>query len=112
MRLQPQYIVDPEAEMPEDWDEEEDGDYEAPLVPNPACEEAPGCGEWVRPMLKNPEYKGKWEPPMIDNPEYQGEWAPREIPNPAYFVDEDPHQLFPMVRSLTVHRCCRRLRSH
>ena len=40
-----EYIPDPEAEMPEVWDEEEDGDYEAPLVPNPACEEAPGCGE-------------------------------------------------------------------
>ena len=24
LRLQPQYIVDPDAEMPEDWDEEEE----------------------------------------------------------------------------------------
>ena len=36
---------------------------------NPACE-AVGCGEWTRPMIQNPNYKGKWKPPMIDNPDY------------------------------------------
>ena len=38
-----------EAKQPEDWDDEEDGDWEAPQVPNPKCKEAPGCGEWKRP---------------------------------------------------------------
>ena len=38
---------------------------------NPACKEAPGCGEWTKPMIKNPKYKGKWKAPMIDNPNYQ-----------------------------------------
>ena len=41
------------------------------ITDNPACKDAPGCGEWKRPMMPNPEYKGKWKPPMIDNPNYQ-----------------------------------------
>lgn len=48
-----------------------DGEWEAPQIPNPKCETAPGCGEWVRPMKNNPKYKGKWRAPMIDNPNYQ-----------------------------------------
>jgi hypothetical protein len=31
----PEYVADPEAVKPADWDDEEDGDWEAPLVPNP-----------------------------------------------------------------------------
>ena len=37
-----------DAEKPEEWDDEEDGDWIAPTVPNPKCDEAPGCGEWKR----------------------------------------------------------------
>ena len=48
------------------------GEFEAPLIPNPECESAPGCGEWEAPMINNPEYKGKWKPKMIANPEYKG----------------------------------------
>lgn len=48
-----------------------DGEWEAPQVQNPACEAAPGCGTWKRPMMDNPSYRGKWKPPMIDNPNYQ-----------------------------------------
>lgn len=48
-----------------------DGEWEAPQIPNPKCETAPGCGHWVRPMKNNPNYKGKWKAPMIDNPNYQ-----------------------------------------
>jgi len=48
-----------------------DGEWEAPQVPNPACESAPGCGAWQRPAMDNPNYKGKWKPAMIDNPNYQ-----------------------------------------
>ena len=57
---------------------------------NPACEEI-GCGEWKRPMIANPDYKGKWSAPMIDNPLYQGIWEPRRIPNPDFFEDNDPY---------------------
>jgi len=38
---------------------------------NPKCEDAPGCGKWKRPTIKNPKYKGKWVQPMIDNPDYK-----------------------------------------
>lgn len=48
-----------------------DGEWEAPQIPNPACETAPGCGQWKRPMINNPEYKGKWKAPLVDNPNYQ-----------------------------------------
>ena len=60
-----------EASQPEDWDEEEDGEWEPQKVPNAKCAEGPGCGEWKRPMKPNPEYKGKWTAPLIDNPEYK-----------------------------------------
>ncbi len=60
-----------EASQPEDWDEEEDGEWEAPKVANPKCKSAPGCGEWKRPTKSNPNYKGKWTAPLIDNPEYK-----------------------------------------
>ena len=83
-------IPDPEAVKPEEWDDEEDGDWVPPSVSNPKCEEAPGCGEWTAPMKVNPEYKGKWYAPMIDNPAYKGVWAPRKIANPAYFEDLTP----------------------
>ena len=83
-------VDDPAAVMPDDWDVEEDGEWEPPKVPNPKCEEAPGCGEWKKPMKKNPAFKGKWHAPMIDNPAYKGVWKPREVPNPDFFDLERP----------------------
>jgi len=90
----PLYVPDPEAVVPEDWDTEEDGEFEAPLVANPACE-AVGCGEYTPPMIKNPLFKGKWSAPMIDNPAYVGPWKPRQIENPAWFEDLHPHNVAP-----------------
>ncbi|XP_047440699.1 calnexin [Mugil cephalus] len=92
---EPEYIGDPSSVKPEDWDEDMDGEWEAPQVPNPACEAAPGCGPWKRPVIDNPSYKGKWKPPMIDNPNYQGVWKPRKIPNPAFFEDLQPFRMTP-----------------
>ena len=83
-----QLITDPSAQMPSDWSEDEDGEWEAPKVSNPAC--SVGCGEWKRPMIANPEYKGKWVRPMIDNADYKGEWKPRQIDNPDFFVEVCP----------------------
>ena len=83
-----QLIPDPSAQMPSDWSEDEDGEWEAPKVSNPAC--SVGCGEWKRPMIPNPEYKGKWVRPMIDNADYNGEWKPRQIDNPDFFVEVCP----------------------
>lgn len=65
-------IPDPEAKKPDDWDDEEDG-------------------EWEPPMIDNPEYKGPWKARMIDNPEYKGEWVHPMIPNPDYAEDADLH---------------------
>merc|ERR1712078_412877 len=64
----PAQIPDPDATKPEDWDDEDDG-------------------EWEPPMIDNPEYKGEWKPTMIDNPDYKGEWVHPEIDNPD-FVDD------------------------
>ncbi|KAJ3276301.1 hypothetical protein HK104_003694 [Borealophlyctis nickersoniae] len=86
---EPLTIPDPDAEKPEDWNDEEDGEWVPPTVPNPKCE-ASGCGEWKRPMKKNPKYKGKWSAPLIDNPAYKGEWKPRQIDNPDFFEDKTP----------------------
>merc|ERR1712029_648760 len=47
----PELIPDTEAKKPEDWDDEEDG-------------------EWEAPMINNPDYKGEWKPKQIDNPAY------------------------------------------
>jgi len=68
----PKEIPDPEAKKPDDWDDEEDG-------------------EWERPMISNPEYKGAWRAKMIDNPEYKGEWVHPKIPNPDYVEDQELH---------------------
>jgi calreticulin len=42
----PREIPDPDAKKPDDWDDDEDGTWEAP-------------------MIDNPEYKGPWRPKMI-----------------------------------------------
>jgi len=68
----PQYIADPDAEKPEEWDEELDGEYEAPLI-------------------ENPDYQGEWSPRQIPNPAYKGVWVHPLIPNPEY---KDDHELY------------------
>merc|ERR1712003_524401 len=61
-------IVDPAAKKPEDWDDEEDG-------------------EWEAPMIDNPEYKGEWSVKRISNPAYKGVWEQKKIANPEYTPD-------------------------
>jgi len=63
---QPEDIPDPDAKKPEDWDDEDDGEWEPPMIDNPDFK-----GEWKAPMIENPDFKGKWEHPKIDNPEYK-----------------------------------------
>jgi len=74
-------IPDPDAKKPDDWDDEEDG-------------------EWEPPMIDNPEYKGPWKPRMIENPDYQGEWVHPLIPNPAFV--EDPELYVRCTNCMTV----------
>lgn len=51
-----------------DWDDEDDGAWEPPLVDNPAFK-----GEWKQKLIDNPAYKGEWVHPLIANPEYAPE---------------------------------------
>jgi calreticulin len=44
-------------------------------------------GEWEPPVVPNPAYKGPWAPQMIDNPDYKGAWVHPEIANPAFKED-------------------------
>merc|ERR1712187_820883 len=62
-------IVDPDKVRPDDWDDEEDG-------------------EWEPPMKDNPEYKGYWRVKEIPNPAWKGVWNARTIANPE-FEDDD-----------------------
>ncbi|XP_061097952.1 calreticulin-like [Conger conger] len=66
--VKPENIPDPDAKKPDDWEEDMDG-------------------EWEPPMIPNPEYKGEWKPKQIPNPDYKGVWLHPEIPNPAYTAD-------------------------
>jgi len=70
-------IVDPDATKPEDWDDEDDGDWEAPLI-------------------GNPDYKGPWSPREIDNPDYKGAWEHPKIPNPDYKEVVNPAHRLPI----------------
>merc|ERR1712066_187366 len=63
-------IVDAEAKKPDDWDDEEDGEWEPPMKDNPAFK-----GEWTVKRISNPAYKGIWEAKKIDNPEYEDDNA-------------------------------------
>merc|ERR1719272_650696 len=63
--LKAKEIVDPEAEQPEDWDEEMDGEWEAPTIDNPDFK-----GDWSAKQIENPAYKGEWVHPQVANPEY------------------------------------------
>jgi calreticulin len=62
----PAEIVDPAAKKPDDWDDELDGEWEAPKIANPDYK-----GPWSAKKIENPAYKGEWEHPLIDNPEYK-----------------------------------------
>jgi len=66
----PESIPDPDAEQPEDWDTELDGEWEAPIIDNPA-------------------YQGPWRPKKIENPAYNGEWEHSKIQNPEYHADSN-----------------------
>jgi len=59
-------ISDPEAKKPEDWDNELDGEWESPMIPNPDFK-----GDWKPKMIENTAYKGEWVHPLIPNPEFQ-----------------------------------------
>merc|ERR1711988_1198064 len=59
-------IMGSAAKKPDDWDDEEDGEWEPPMIDNPEFK-----GEWSVKRISNPAYKGFWEAKKIDNPEYE-----------------------------------------
>merc|ERR1719235_870685 len=65
--IEAEEISDPDATQPEDWDAEEDGEWEAPKIPNP--------------------HGYPWSPPKISNPDYKP-WVQKQIPNPKYEADD------------------------
>jgi len=75
--VEEEMIVDPDAEKPEDWDDEDDGDWEAPMIPNP-------------------DYQGPWSPQEVDNPDYKGPWEHPKIPNPDFKEVQDPAHRLPI----------------
>ncbi|KYQ91548.1 calreticulin [Tieghemostelium lacteum] len=75
----PATVVDPEAVKPEDWNDEDDGEWEAPTIANPDFK-----GEWKAKKIANPAYKGEWVHPMIDNPEYKEDASVYVFPKLSY----------------------------
>ncbi|KAM8930565.1 calreticulin-like [Pelodytes ibericus] len=63
-----EFIPDPDSRMPHDWDSSMDGEWEAPMIPNP-------------------KYRGIWQPHIIDNPNYKGIWVQPDKDNPDYVPD-------------------------
>lgn len=61
-------IKDPTATKPDGWDDDEDGEWEAPII-------------------DNPEFKGEWHSKKIDNPAYKGVWKAKQISNPDFVED-------------------------
>lgn len=88
---EPVQIPNPKISKPDNWDDEFFGPWSAPLIDNPACENARGCGKYYPPAIRNPKYKGKWKAPEIKNPLYKGKWAPRQIPNPDFYSEDHVH---------------------
>merc|ERR1711865_679144 len=68
-------MVDAAAKKPDDWDDEEDGEWEAPMIDNPEFK-----GEWSVKRISNPAYKGVWEAKKIANPEFEDDKSVYSFP--------------------------------
>lgn len=101
--LAPKRIPDPNAQKPQDWDDNEKiddpndskpEDWDKPeFIPDPEAKKPDDWddemdGQWAPPKINNPEFKGEWKPKQIDNPNYKGPWIHPEIDNPDYAADE------------------------
>ncbi|KAI0983796.1 hypothetical protein GJ496_002689 [Pomphorhynchus laevis] len=80
-----QYIDDPKDEKPDDWEKTKLIKDTNSKKPSDWNEEEDG--EWEPPMIENPDYKGEWKPKSIPNPDYKGAWKHPMIDNPDYFED-------------------------
>merc|ERR1712060_658399 len=83
--LKPKEIADPDDKKPSDWADDSMMDDPEDKKPDDWVEEN---GEWEAPMIDNPAYKGDWSVKRISNPAYKGFWEAKKIANPEY-VDDD-----------------------
>jgi len=90
-------IPDPNAKKPEEWNEGHLGEWKAPMIKNPKCMRAIGCGPYQPPEIPNPKYKGKWTKPLINNPRFIGQWKPKQINNPKYLGPQLPFSIPPII---------------
>ncbi|KAF9681511.1 hypothetical protein SADUNF_Sadunf05G0009000 [Salix dunnii] len=95
--LPPKQIKDPEAKKPEDWDDKEYIPDPEDKKPEPEDWEDEEDGEWTAPTIPNPEYKGPWKAKKIKNPNYQGKWKAPKIDNPD-FKDDPELYVYPSLR--------------
>ena len=76
-------VPDPESTKPSDW-------VDGPLtVPDPTATKPDAWdddddGEWAAPSVANPAYRGAWTQASVPNPDYVGVWAPSRVPNPDF----------------------------
>merc|ERR1712032_1541313 len=49
-------------------------------------------GEWEAPMIDNPDFKGEWYVKRISNPAYKGFWEAKKIANPEYVDDDEVYK--------------------
>ena len=90
------HIPDPKAKKPDTWNSDTMGEWQPPLISNPKCLYAPGCGPYTPPKIRNLKARGKWRAPYVPNPNYKGEWKPRQIPNPNYNGQVDKFEIPPI----------------
>jgi hypothetical protein len=53
-------VVDPSAARPDVWDDDMDGEWQPPHVPNPLF-----TGPWIPKKIVNPEFKGVFKPRQV-----------------------------------------------
>jgi calnexin len=93
---EPKYVPDPKATRPARWNAKKRGPWRPPMMANPKCLAAVGCGRYTPPKIRNPKYRGPYVTPQIPNPNFCGKWTPRQIANPDFVPDDHPNRLAPI----------------
>ncbi|QPG72776.1 hypothetical protein FOA43_000077 [Brettanomyces nanus] len=93
----PYMIADPSATKPNDWDEDTPVSILDPEASQPSYWDDEEDGEWEAPLIANPECKdhgcGVWNIPKVKNPNFKGKWFPPMVKNPAYKGEWEPRTI-------------------
>ncbi|XP_062707656.1 calnexin isoform X1 [Aedes albopictus] len=86
---EPPQIPDPSASKPEGWLDDVEEMIPDPNAEKPADWDVEMDGEWEAPLIANPACEkavgcGLWKAPMVSNPNYKGKWRAPLIDNPNY----------------------------